>query len=457
MRIKDLIKSIIIVLSILVILIFSSSIITSQEAQELPPLTIDKDSYQAEDTVEININIDTSQYASYYLLIRADNNSFTYTGDFNPIMFFYPTEEGIYTIALVEKSTRAVFYSLSINVSDGKEDVVDNASGTNISVNESNASLISTDKDEYTEGELVNVTIKNPDDTLNLYHSFEGVSRRFMGDLRYVNFLPQRSGVHELILRDPSGAVIERHIFQVNPRLSKRLLKVINSKGFEEQVSIEVYDEKGDLVEAQDNLSALINKNFSLEITSARKALRKIKLNKVKAVSNLSLGAEEVPVDTIDIEHKEVVQAFAIDPTGVEFSNGSATSVAVGSELWKCRNWDFVNQACLGSWKKIMDLVPGAEYEIEIGPDDPGYAETGVASINTKKPIYHPSERADIIIVVLDRSGRLVSNADVVLTITSPTNQVTSLTSRLGDIVETERGIYETRYNNTFVEGIQIS
>jgi len=462
------------VLNIFIILIIflSLNLVISDSALSLPPqpppLSVDKDIYQVEETVELNINIDPLEYHLYELHIYAHNNSYTYKGDFNPIMFFYPTEEGIYTIALVDFSTRATFYSLDFRVGREEEggvgidvhdpvqsfpepaqqgqefqvkDVPDNIPNRIISV--------STDKDEYTSGENVRIFVEGTDgingNDINLYHSFNGVSKRYMGDLKYINFIPQGIGSHELILEDVQNNIKYIYNFEVKRGIAKKILKAINSRGYEEEVDLEVLDENQGLA--------------SVEITPRKRILKKISLKNLKIGENLSLGIEEIALQRIRIKQRNVVKAFALDPSKLEFENGTATGVASGSELWKCKDWDFDNQQCLGTWQKIMDLVPGQEYVIDVSASDPGYAETGVASINTKKPVYHPGETSELIIVVLDTAGHLVSGASVNLDITAPDNSVyyfsTSNTSNNWNnkIIETDKGVYEASFNNTNLEG----
>ena len=50
--------------------------------------------------------------------------------------------------------------------------------------------------------------------------------------------------------------------------------------------------------------------------------------------------------------------------------------MAEGTELWKCKMWDFASQTCQGNWDKLMDLIPGEEYSFDISQQDPGFTET---------------------------------------------------------------------------------
>ena len=464
-------------LIMLVFILFGSGIAVADSA--LPPFSVDKNNYQIDDTVNLSINIDPANYNAYYLVISAFNNSYTYKGDFNPVMFFYPTEEGIYTIALVEKSTGAIFYSLSLNVSANNRTIppknfiyqnlsspgnayakpnqgsslISQGSKQNETIPAMNtasnlSSLISTDKKTYLVGEAVSVYLDLSNaGQVSLYHYFNGVSERYMGDLGFIRFIPEGIGTHSLILQDSNNNVVSEYDFEVSSSTSEKPIEILNSLGSAQAAEMNVLDEKGGV--------------GSFDIPLNKKSLKKIRLNNLQfrkdnTSLNLRIGVDDISPEkfnTLHIKQKRVVKAFAIDSGSLNFTNGTATGVAVGNELWKCRQWDFMFQQCLGVWEKVMDLTPGMEYDIELSPGDPGYAETGVASINTKKPIYYPGETAEIIMVVLDTEGHLVSNADVSLIVTAPDNTSTVLTTGNGKIKETDKGIYETTYSNTIWGG----
>ncbi|MBS3164642.1 hypothetical protein J4439_04380, partial [Candidatus Woesearchaeota archaeon] len=145
-------------------------------------------------------------------------------------------------------------------------------------------------------------------------------------------------------------------------------------------------------------------------------------------------------------------KVYAIDPTGLRFSDAVVTATAQGRSLYKCRDWDFESERCLGSWEKMMDLVPGGEYSFTLTADDPGFAETGVATVNTDKPMYHPGGDVSLVMAVLDSQGHLVSGASLVLNVTLPDGSSVVL-STSADIVEREQGIYDALFTDTSLPG----
>ena len=115
------------------------------------------------------------------------------------------------------------------------------------------------------------------------------------------------------------------------------------------------------------------------------------------------------------------------------------------------------------------DFVPG-KYTVTVA-DSVGVQTTqeflwGVLAINTNKSIYKPNEQATIAIAVLDELGRMVCDADVTLTIKSPSSDSTTLSTKEHTISVndecTMRDIvfkpdYETRYVTTGIGTYQMT
>ncbi|MDE1845156.1 MAG: hypothetical protein KGI10_07505, partial [Thaumarchaeota archaeon] len=70
----------------------------------------------------------------------------------------------------------------------------------------------------------------------------------------------------------------------------------------------------------------------------------------------------------------------------------------------------------------------------------------GLVSLNTAKSIYRPGETADLIIVVLDNTGKSVCNATISMKITDPKLQSTLLSSGSGITPGSECGLYDAHY-----------
>jgi len=113
--------------------------------------------------------------------------------------------------------------------------------------------------------------------------------------------------------------------------------------------------------------------NYDLEIIPEHNSIRKIKLNK---------SVETNITDIVDVDYDlapdtQYSQAYAVDSQNHDISNATVTINATGTELFKCREWDFENRECNGEWTKLMDTVPGQEYTFVV---DCGYKEKGGCS-----------------------------------------------------------------------------
>ena len=98
------------------------------------------------------------------------------------------------------------------------------------------------------------------------------------------------------------------------------------------------------------------------------------------AIKNIKFKNLAVENDTISLgisgfSDARYVQTYAIDPTQVNFTSADVTVTAVGSELLKCKDWNFTSQTCFGNWVKIMDIIPGQEYTFTLTAEDPGFGE----------------------------------------------------------------------------------
>ncbi|MBU0590880.1 right-handed parallel beta-helix repeat-containing protein [Candidatus Micrarchaeota archaeon] len=105
----------------------------------------------------------------------------------------------------------------------------------------------------------------------------------------------------------------------------------------------------------------------------------------ISSTESLSLGIDNVPKEDVPapdgIQWEEI---YAIDPTGLNFSNATVTVTAKANALYKCWNWNFDSRECTDNdWKLLRtDLVPGQNYTITITPNDPGFGEANITIIN---------------------------------------------------------------------------
>ena len=139
---------------------------------------------------------------------------------------------------------------------------------------------------------------------------------------------------------------------------------------------------------------------------------------------------------------RKTLEALVINPNGQE--------IKLEKELKKTR------QGYNIKLKKERDFKPGL-YKLRVKIKD--YVEEqdflwGLISLNTKKSIYKPGEEAELIVVVLNKEGHAVSNADIELKVTNLDNEVKVLSTLNNEILETsDIGVYEANYL-TEIEGI---
>ncbi|MFH1669889.1 MAG: Ig-like domain-containing protein [Candidatus Woesearchaeota archaeon] len=119
----------------------------------------------------------------------------------------------------------------------------------------------------------------------------------------------------------------------------------------------------------------------------------KIKLNftdnkhPVKSMEIEDLDLEHNTTEFINVddvpetgENAKYLEVYAIDPTAVNFTNATVRAIAKGTELYKCKEWNFTEQSCYGDWVFLKSITPGQEYTFTLTPDDPGYGENGTVS-----------------------------------------------------------------------------
>ncbi len=116
---------------------------------------------------------------------------------------------------------------------------------------------------------------------------------------------------------------------------------------------------------------------------------------------------EFIKMEELNIsEHEELgsyVQAYAIDPTAMNFTTANVTVIAKGTTLYKCREWNFSEQECYGEWNLFKTgLVPGQEYTFELTPDDPAFGEVNESTYylfnasDSQYPAYHQMKNESV-------------------------------------------------------------
>jgi len=136
------------------------------------------------------------------------------------------------------------------------------------------------------------------------------------------------------------------------------------------------------LAESTNSTETIMSVGVRKQISSGKKKIRVIpRAHPVKEIlfngvdvatdKDFELGLDDPP------EFGNYVEVYAINPTGLNFTSANVTATAKGTELYKCKNWNFTARNCAdNNWTKIADITPGQNYTFTLTPEDPGYAET---------------------------------------------------------------------------------
>jgi len=113
---------------------------------------------------------------------------------------------------------------------------------------------------------------------------------------------------------------------------------------------------------------------YDIIISPNNHSIRSIRIHDVEFNDNLTqiIDIDDVPETGELAQYAEV---YAINPR-MNFTNATVTVTATGSTLYKCKDWNYTNRSCYGTWELFKtDLVPGQNYTFILTPDDPGFAE----------------------------------------------------------------------------------
>jgi len=204
--------------------------------------------------------------------------------------------------------------------------------------------------------------------------------------------------------------------------------------------------------------------SFELDETKNRKKRFKLsdKINKTKTEYNVEYETDAPKKDENLIENGNAIKRIKVYSEVPFHYHNVRTFTEIDENIANLRLYHFIGNS-------KVDVTENPDYDVRfIDTDENGLNdriewivpilseqvfEIGVATVNTRKSIYHLYEEANIVMVVLDINGRLVSDADVNLKITDPANQDYYFSTGAGSIKETNDGIYEAEFIETGLEG----
>ncbi|KKQ34881.1 MAG: hypothetical protein US50_C0033G0001, partial [Candidatus Nomurabacteria bacterium GW2011_GWB1_37_5] len=139
---------------------------------------------------------------------------------------------------------------------------------------------------------------------------------------------------------------------------------------FESQKSISLLNAGEELLDYTETETIEDGKSVIEIIPEEGNPIKRIKIRN----SITSLGNDLKISPTVVASH-QFSQGYAIDPTGSNFETMELELEAKGKFLYKCKEWDFAGNTCLGEWVKIRELSPGLPYTLPIDNQDPGFME----------------------------------------------------------------------------------
>ena len=437
-------------------------------------ILLDKEIFQIGESVVITIG----GVSWDSIMVTSETQSYKFMGETNEDLIFKPKKPGIYEVLIyskgnnIDKTTFEVIETepvepveliVDINVEEPKQETLnnENVEGSDESGTDNGEKQVSNKNDNsnnYEIGDNIEIPADIGDD-VRIEVKSDSDFFSYLGKItKKLFFTPKKEGVYEVTLKDKFNNIISSFKFGVGTEEltyiknltrpdTKKVLEEIDSKygkGYDSILKLRNSDSKIKFIDAKILEDEIIIKNISKKLDSVL----------FRGMTKYGdLGFEEIE-ETSKFSNqikKTVVDSYAVDPTNMDFDNASLIFIAQGTELYKCKDWEFSTQTCIGEWKKIMDLIPGEKYELIIDPLDPGYAETGVVSINTNKSTYHLDESAKILIAILDNKGYLLDPTNLEIIITTPSGK--SKTYSLFDTSRISEGIYSMIFEDTIEEG----
>ena len=388
-----------------------------------------------DDVFDLGVQVDF--YVSFNgtrLEIVHDDRVFRMVGDVLGSHSFFPESSGDYVINVINGSDIVGSASFSVIGEDGFAEESFDASPDDV---------VFTGRENYRIGEEVEIDLSEDLNVNKLVIKFGEREFSFSGTPTFpVSFFPSEPGEYYVLVEDDSGETFEGVFFVEDVESSMAPFGVVNSRGNFRDVKIDVSED------ASRGVGVLSSGDVSdFNIQPRGLGVREIKMRGFDNSPNARFGLEEIRNVRLNDKNSKIL-SLGFD---FEFDEIVLVNVAEGSELLMCDSWVFESQECEGSWSKVKDLVPGEEYELVLSKsDDNAYAETGVASINSKKSIYQSGDVAELVVVVLDRDGYLTPGADVIINITDPRGEFFEYGP--SDIVDAGTGIYYLNHT-TSVEG----
>ncbi len=262
------------------------------------------------------------------------------------------------------------------------------------------------EKTEFTIGETVSIITQGPLETASLEILSPSNIYRYLGvPQTELKFVPKEIGNYEIRLSDQNGIVLQSLFFTVSDITSatdlnftlteKEQPTILIKNSFNQELITDylIYNQSEEIIfssetlgafETTETLSSLIfsQQKYDLELIMNRTSVKNMIFYNITFDQTFELGFEEMPNESVsnyflsNERIRRIDKVYAIDPTKIKFDSAVITFIASGNELYKCKDYNFTNRTCYGEHVKIMDMIPGMEYNFTLTPEDPQYTET---------------------------------------------------------------------------------
>ncbi|MFH1649723.1 MAG: CARDB domain-containing protein [Candidatus Woesearchaeota archaeon] len=319
-------------------------------------LNIDKQDYALGDVV--SIVLDPSALTGYSLQIANDKKIYSYAGQMPSIVKFQTQEEGLHEARLKFDSNGTVAESqrFIVGVQQPKKP----------------EAIIQTDRNDYNLGQTVTITIQGDITGASLVIIKDERRFQYLGALKQtIEYLPRETGVYTIEVSSALGTYSATFtVSEINLKFEEPVL-TINSLGIKKVPEFTLFKQGIEILPEQVRPGTRLR----ARITPGAMTLD---MQNLAYTPGISVRYEDIPgpsVKQVD-QMRTSVKAYAIDPTNLDFEYAEVSGIAVGTELWKCAQYDFNSRTCSGPYTKVLDLIPGEPYAFILTPEDPLFSET---------------------------------------------------------------------------------
>jgi hypothetical protein len=320
------------------------------------------------------------------MVIITPNTTYRFIGGIPENAAFIPQSPGQHIIRIVDDNT--LVDTVTFTVSDSSAPSITKAT-QHLTLS---ATSIRTGEPLLVDGPVIDVQ--------KIVVKTQTKEMHYIDAARPVTYLAEEAGVLEVILLYTNGSKENQTVIVQGP---DNPFPTISEEPVAENFTV---DSGSDLIETSDNktvnaaliweqhgavvrqtatslfdMETLPVGTYDLEVQMHGKSLRSIRFTDLHYDPATAVGIEEVAPHKIKGNvAPATIDAFAIDPTLLNFSSATITFVATGNALYKCVDYNFSTQTCMGDNVKIRELIPGNTYTLIIDARDPLFSQTGYLS-----------------------------------------------------------------------------